>query len=77
MTKVLVIFAPIMYDSYLRPQQYNPDDVIHQNNYRAQLLRQARNVSDKFRFLHFKDFHQLEKPIWYKADGSRTLIINK
>jgi hypothetical protein len=81
-TKVLVVYAPIYYDVFMRPQDSKSQE---RNAYIS--LDALMNIAhhqiknkDRFMFCHFIDFYRIHKTIWknpLSVYGTKRKLINQ
>lgn len=79
---VLFVYTDIWFDVFLRPQQYEGINIINHINSVDVLLKNlvahyCKNLPEqRYRFMGFHDFYQLNEPVWYSPNGNRTSILS-
>lgn len=79
---VLFVYTDIWFDVLLRPQEYVGQNIVNHINSVDVLLKNliihyCKNLPDqRYRFIGFHDFYQLNKPIWLTPHGNRVSIIS-
>jgi hypothetical protein len=70
--KVLIVYCPLSYNSFLRPQQMTEEvTLIREDLYRE--VTQSR-LPEKYLFMSLPDFYRLNEPVWYTSKGLTKLI---
>lgn len=78
---VLFVYTDIWFDVLLRPQQYEGKEIINHINSVDVLLKNlvthyCKNLPEqRYRFMGFHDFYQLNSMVWFTPSGNRISIL--
>lgn len=78
--KVLVVYSNLDYNCFCRPQEYDKPDVKNElcklQNQDNNLVKLSKGLPvNRYRFMGFPDFYQLDKAIWQTPLGQYTRLI--
>jgi hypothetical protein len=79
---VLVVYADIWFNVFLRPQQYNEiatlNHIYHIENLLNHLTTHYCNnlPEHRYRFLGFHNFSRLNEQVWLKPNGEKTFLFS-
>jgi hypothetical protein len=79
-TKVLVVYADINFDAYLRPLEYSKfpyilKEISLMEKRIKKLSEMCKSLPDRYRFIPFSSFDKIKEPIWLTPRNTKVALI--